>query len=57
MDEAEFHQALRAKLVEEAQEAGAGDPIDLVTELADLYEVMGALIAAHRIDRATVFAE
>ena len=56
MDEAEFHQALRAKLVEEAQEAAA-DPIELVTELVDLYEVMDTLMAAYRINCAAVFAE
>lgn len=57
MDEADFHEALRAKLVEEAQEAAAADPIELVAELADLCEVMDALIAAYHIDRAAVLAE
>lgn len=57
MDEAEFHQALWAKLVEEAQEAVAADPIGLVTELADLYEVMDTLMAAYGIDRQAVLAE
>jgi predicted house-cleaning noncanonical NTP pyrophosphatase (MazG superfamily) len=57
MDEEDFHQALRAKLVEEAQEAAVADPIGLVTEFADLYEVMDTLIAAYDIDRQAVLAE
>lgn len=54
MDEADFHQALRAKLVEEA---AVTDLIGLVTELADLYEVMDTLMAAYDIDRQAVLAE
>jgi predicted house-cleaning noncanonical NTP pyrophosphatase (MazG superfamily) len=57
MDEAEFHQALRAKLVEEAQEAAVADPIELVTEFADLCEVMDTLMAAYDIDRQAVLVE
>ena len=57
MDEAEFHQALRSKLVEESQEVAAADPIELVTELVDLCEVMDTLMAAYRINCAAVFAE
>jgi predicted house-cleaning noncanonical NTP pyrophosphatase (MazG superfamily) len=34
----EYQQALREKLIEEAQEAA--DASDLISELADLYEVM-----------------
>ncbi|MBN2147987.1 MAG: nucleoside triphosphate pyrophosphohydrolase [Anaerolineales bacterium] len=47
MAEAEYTQALRDKLVEEALEAQKASPADLATELADLYEVMDALMAAH----------
>ncbi|MBD2465917.1 nucleoside triphosphate pyrophosphohydrolase [Oscillatoria sp. FACHB-1407] len=57
MDEEEFRQALRAKLVEEAQEAAAAIDADLVTELADLCEVMDALMVASGIDRETVLKE
>lgn len=56
MEEEEFRQALRAKLVEEAQEAAATDA-DLVTELADLCEVIDALMAVYGIDRETVLKE
>ncbi|MBD1850955.1 nucleoside triphosphate pyrophosphohydrolase [Cyanobacteria bacterium FACHB-502] len=57
MEEEEFHQALRAKLVEEAQEAAAATDTDLVTELADLYEVIDTLMAASGIDRKTILTE
>lgn len=57
MKEEEFRQALRTKLVEEAQEAAAATGADLVTELADLCEVMNALMAVYGIDRETVLKE
>jgi predicted house-cleaning noncanonical NTP pyrophosphatase (MazG superfamily) len=57
MEKEEFHHALRAKLVEEAQEAAAATDADLVTELADLYEVIDTLMAASGIDRETVLKE
>ncbi|MBW4659918.1 MAG: nucleoside triphosphate pyrophosphohydrolase [Drouetiella hepatica Uher 2000/2452] len=57
MSKEEFHQALRAKLMEEAQEASAAASTELVAELADLCEVMNALMAAHNIDHEAVLAE
>lgn len=57
MNEAEFYQALRAKLVEEAQEAAVANSSELVMELADLLEVMDSLMTAYSIDRETVVAE
>ncbi|MCU0486032.1 MAG: hypothetical protein MUC85_07950 [Anaerolineales bacterium] len=42
-------QALLEKLVEEAQEARQAPPDELVTELADLQEVLAALLAAWQI--------
>ncbi|TVQ21911.1 MAG: nucleotide pyrophosphohydrolase [Leptolyngbya sp. DLM2.Bin15] len=56
MDEASYAEALRRKLVEEAQEAAAADA-DLVTELADLFEVIDALLTLHGIDRQTVLTQ
>ena len=50
MDEAQFRQALLAKLVEEAQEAAAAGPGDLKVELADLLEVIQAVIEAFDLD-------
>ena len=56
-DEAAYVAALRAKLVEEAREAAeADDPDDLAKEVADLYEVASALLAATGVEAATVEA-
>ncbi len=44
MTEEEYIQALRTKLVEEAQEAQNASPDALVMELADLQEVISALM-------------
>jgi predicted house-cleaning noncanonical NTP pyrophosphatase (MazG superfamily) len=49
MPEAEYRQALLQKLVEEAQEARQAAPDELITELADLQEVIAALLAAWHI--------
>lgn len=55
-DEA-FDQALREKLVEEAQEVAAATPDKLIMELADLYEVIDALLELHHIEAGAVIAE
>ena len=47
-------QALREKLVEEAMESASTTGHDLLTELADLYEVMDALMKINHIDYAQV---
>lgn len=47
MAEEEYIQALRSKLVEEALEAQQAAPEDLVTELADLQEVIAALVEVY----------
>ncbi len=57
MSEAEFRQALREKLLEEAQETAAASPQDLVSELADLQEVMDALLAVYGIEREDMLKE
>src|SRR5262249_7066457 len=55
LNETDYLQALSQKLVEEAQEAAmASSEEDLVTELADLSEVMEALIKASGSSRETV---
>jgi predicted house-cleaning noncanonical NTP pyrophosphatase (MazG superfamily) len=41
---ADYLQALKDKLIEEAQEAVAADPEDLLLELSDLSEVIDALL-------------
>jgi predicted house-cleaning noncanonical NTP pyrophosphatase (MazG superfamily) len=56
MSEQDYVQALKHKLVEEAQEAAAAKPEELVKELADLYQVIDSLMTACGIDRETVHA-
>lgn len=51
--ESEFLQALRQKLVEEAQEAAAAEE-DLITELADVYEVLDTLMRVSGISEERV---
>ncbi|MGQ4645799.1 nucleoside triphosphate pyrophosphohydrolase [Lyngbya aestuarii] len=57
MTEAEYRQALREKLLEEAQEAATAENQQLVTELADLYEVIDAVMAAYGIKQESVLVE
>jgi predicted house-cleaning noncanonical NTP pyrophosphatase (MazG superfamily) len=58
MSEAELTQALREKLLEEAREAAAArSPEDLVSELADLQEVIDALLTVYGIEREAVVKE
>jgi predicted house-cleaning noncanonical NTP pyrophosphatase (MazG superfamily) len=47
LDHAGYGAALRAKLLEEAHEAQAAPDGELVSELADVLEVLQALAAAH----------
>ena len=49
MPEAEYRQALLEKLVEEAREAAQASENDLITELADLHEVIDAILATWNI--------
>jgi predicted house-cleaning noncanonical NTP pyrophosphatase (MazG superfamily) len=58
MDEQEYQQALREKLVEEAQEAAsASETQQLITELADIYEVIDTLMSENNIATERVRAE
>lgn len=57
MSEAEYRQAVLDKLIEEAQEVAAAAPQELVTELADLYEVIDAIMTAYGIERSNVLAQ
>ncbi len=56
MSDAEYQLALLSKLSEEAQEASQATPEKLAAELADLYEVIDAVMAAHGIDQGTVLS-
>ena len=49
LSEADYPQALRKKIIEEAKEVAEANPEQLLTELADLYEVMDALIETYGI--------
>ena len=52
----EYRQALRQKLMEEAQEAAEAEEADLTVELADLLEVIEATLMAHGLERDQVVA-
>ena len=54
LDDAEYIKALKRKLVEEAQEVATASPEDLAQELADVMEVMEALMAAAGIEPGKV---
>jgi predicted house-cleaning noncanonical NTP pyrophosphatase (MazG superfamily) len=57
LDDEAFRAALLAKLVEEAGEAAAAADADaLARELADLYEVIDAVLELHGLDRDAVRA-
>lgn len=57
MSQSEYHQALLDKLVEEAKEAAEAIPDNLVEELADVYEVIDAILANLKIDKDVVLAK
>jgi predicted house-cleaning noncanonical NTP pyrophosphatase (MazG superfamily) len=56
LDDAAFRRALRAKLREAADAVGAAASEDLAGELADLLEVIEALIVADAVDPNAVGA-
>ncbi len=56
MKEPEYYQALRQKLLEESQEAAAASPEDLVTELADIYEVIDTIMEIYGISHQRVIS-
>ena len=56
LTEPAFRAALLAKLVEEAQEAQAAPPEDLLTELADVLEVFDTILGTHGLTLAQVQA-
>jgi len=58
LTEEDYRQALREKLVEEAREVVAASTlVDLVTELADLQEVLDALMKAYAISPEAIRVE
>lgn len=57
LSDAEYEKALREKLIEEATEAATASSEELMQELADLYEVIDALIIASGLDPETILAQ
>ena len=57
LSDAEYRQALRLKLLEEAGEVAEAQGEDLIVELADLYEVIDALVASYGIAGDRVLQE
>jgi len=56
LSDAEYCQALRQKLMEEAGEAAEANGEDLVAELADLYEVIDALMRGGNFVRCRILS-
>lgn len=56
MPKDEYRQALRQKLIEEAQEVAEADDANIAAELADLWEVIDATLVAYGIQRAHVLS-
>ena len=54
LNDAEYLEALRQKLVEEANEAATTSPDKLAEELADVMEVMDAILAARGMEKEKV---
>ena len=50
----EYRQALRAKVMEEAQEVATAEGEDLAGEIADLYEVLDALLESHALSATSI---
>lgn len=57
LSDAEYRQALLVKLVEEAREAAAAPLETLASELADLYEVIDAVLAVTGVSDEAVRAK
>jgi predicted house-cleaning noncanonical NTP pyrophosphatase (MazG superfamily) len=56
-EDEEYRAALLAKLVEESNEAAQAPGHELISELADLQEVLDATISAHGLSSAAVRLE
>ncbi|AFZ43346.1 MazG nucleotide pyrophosphohydrolase [Halothece sp. PCC 7418] len=57
LSDEDYQQALRQKLIEEAEEVTTASPEELVKELADLYEVIDTLIITAELDKETILAQ
>jgi predicted house-cleaning noncanonical NTP pyrophosphatase (MazG superfamily) len=57
LSESEYREALRQKVIEEAQEIAVADEENLITELADIYEVIDGIVETYGINRELIIAE
>lgn len=57
LSETEYRQALRQKLIEEAQEAATANNTDLAIEIGDLLEVIDALLKSYGISEHQITLE
>jgi predicted house-cleaning noncanonical NTP pyrophosphatase (MazG superfamily) len=57
LDNADYHAALRTKLLEEAHEGQAAPDGQLASELADALEILQAIAAAHDMSWEDVVSE
>ena len=57
MSEEEYRQALMSKLLEEAEEVTKSSSENLTEELADLLEVINAIVETYGIENEVVIAE
>jgi predicted house-cleaning noncanonical NTP pyrophosphatase (MazG superfamily) len=54
LSEVDYKQALRDKITEEGEEVRSASDGDLLTEIADLYEVIDALIMAYGLSKEDI---
>ena len=57
MSQSKYHQALLDKLIEEAKEVAQANSNNLVEELADVYEVIDAILINLEIDKSLTLAK
>ncbi len=57
LSKTEYQQALLQKLIEEAQEVATANDADLATEIADLLEVVDALLTSYGISHSQIKLE
>ena len=54
MNDSDYKEALRDKIIEEGEEIRKAGDAELVTEIADLYEVIDALIVAYGLSKSDI---
>lgn len=54
LNDVDYKQALRNKIIEEGEEVRTASDDELITEIADLYEVIDALIAVYGLSQSDI---